>query len=117
MPTNNLSLSQIFGKGASQDATTLVIQKNDLLRLTPEENNTVESLLAAILITALSAFSGNLTTEQGEEITTENNEPLSFDNSEFFELIKMFPWQPFQITRNNQKYISNQIIIEIYDPN
>ncbi|MBD2508283.1 hypothetical protein H6G91_13505 [Nostoc muscorum FACHB-395] len=114
---NRLSLADIFGKGVTQNATVLVIQKSDLLRLTPQVNNTAESLLAAILITALPAFSGTITTEDNQSITTEDGTPLTFDNSEAFELLKVIPWTPFQFVRRDTKYINNQIIIEAYVPN
>ncbi|MEH1940095.1 MAG: hypothetical protein V7L01_07750 [Nostoc sp.] len=112
---NRLTLADIFGEGATQNATVLVIRKSDLLRLTPQANNTAESLLVAILITALSAFSGTITTEDAQPITTEDGLSLTFDNSEAFELLKIIGWTPFQIVRANQKYINNQIITESYD--
>ncbi|QHG15808.1 hypothetical protein [Nostoc sp. ATCC 53789] len=111
---NRLSLADLFGEEATQDATVLVIQKSDLLRLTPQVNNTAESLLAAILVTAFSAFSDAITTEDDQSITTEDGFPLTFDNSEAFELIKIIGWTPFQFVRGNQKYINNQVIIEAY---
>ncbi|MEH2065138.1 MAG: hypothetical protein V7K50_23240 [Nostoc sp.] len=109
-----LSLTQIFGEGAYQDANMLVIQKASLLGLTPLSTNTAESLLVGILITALSAFQGVITDENNQAITDENNQPIDFDNSEAFLLLKMFLWQPFQFDRSNTKYINNQIIINEY---
>jgi hypothetical protein len=114
---NRLTLADIFGKGATQDATVLVIQKSNLSRLTPQVNNTAESLLVAILITALSAFSGTLADGNEQSITDENGTPLTFDNSEDFELLKIIGWTPFQFVRNGQKYINNQIIVSGYDAN
>ncbi|MEH2065137.1 MAG: hypothetical protein V7K50_23235 [Nostoc sp.] len=52
-----LTLQQIFGANATQDATTLTIHKADLLRLTASSTNTGESLLTGILITAQPALS------------------------------------------------------------
>jgi hypothetical protein len=101
-----LTLTQLFGEGAFQDANVLVIQKANLLRLTPNANNTGESLLAAILITALINFRG--------VITDENNQPIAYNNSEAFELIKIIGWSPFFFKRNNQRYMNHQIIVETY---
>jgi hypothetical protein len=111
---NPLSLAQLFGEGAYQDASVLVIQKSDLLRLTPQANNTAESLLAAILITAYSAFSGTITTGDNQPITTEYGASLTFDNSEAFELLRIIDWTPFQFLRRDEKYINNQIIVDSY---
>lgn len=112
---NSLSLAQLFGEGAYQDASVLIIQKSDLLRLTPKTVNTAESLLVGILITALSNFQGIITGENNQPITDENNQQITFDNSEAFELVKIIEWMPFQFIRNNQKYINNQIIVSAYD--
>lgn len=113
---NSFSLAQLFGEGAYQDTSVLIIQKSDLLRLTPQTVNTAESLLVAILVTALSNFQGTITDENNQSITDENNQPIIFDNSEAFELIKIFQWMPFQFVRRNEKYINNQIIVEAYEP-
>lgn len=110
----SLSLNQLFGEGAFQDANTLIIQKASLLRFTPTANNTAESLLVAILITALANFKGEILDEIHQPITDENNQSIIFDNSEAFELIKGIEWQAFQFLRNNQKYINNQIVLEAY---
>ncbi|MBD2412214.1 hypothetical protein FACHB389_35900 [Nostoc calcicola FACHB-389] len=109
-----LSLTQIFGEGAFQNENILVIQKASLLKLTPKVDNTAESLLAGILITALSNFKGIITDENNQSITDENNQLIAYENSEAFELIKIIGWQPFRFTRNNQRWIKHQIIIEKY---
>lgn len=43
------TLTQVFGSGATQDATTITISKSDLteIGLTPDANNSAESLLIA----------------------------------------------------------------------
>ena len=48
------TITQVFGAGASQDATTITIIKSDLVStgLTTSATNTAESLLAAILLKA-----------------------------------------------------------------
>ncbi|MCC5606647.1 hypothetical protein LC612_07565 [Nostoc sp. CHAB 5834] len=45
-----LSLTDIFGAGATQDASTITIQKSSLPRLTPSANNTAESLFTGIVL-------------------------------------------------------------------
>lgn len=113
----SLSLVQLFGKGAFQDENNLVIQKASLLKLTPNINNSSESLLTAILITALRNFQGNVTDENNRVITSESNQFVYFDNSSAFELIKMIAWKPFLVLKNNQRYIMHQLIIDNYAPN
>lgn len=51
-------LTDIFGSGATQNASTITIQKADLTGLTPSATNSAESLLAAIVLKA----AGYLTT-------------------------------------------------------
>lgn len=142
MTTNlkSLSLTQLFGDGAYQNASFLVIQKASLLRLTPLPINTAESLLVGIILTALTNFAKGVITDENNQcitdgsktITDENNNCISdennqcivfeipqcfyFDNSESFELIQMIEWKPFSFTRNNQKYINNQIIVDSFTP-
>ena len=45
-----LTLTDIFGAGATQDANTVTIQKSSLPRLTPSVNNTAESLFTGIIL-------------------------------------------------------------------
>lgn len=47
----------VFGPNATQNATTITIQKADLPRLTPSANNTAESLLTGILLQAQTVLS------------------------------------------------------------
>lgn len=112
-----LSLVELFGEGAFQDANFLIIQKASLLNLTPLVKNTAESLLVGILVTALPNFKGVISDENNQLICDENGDSIIFNNSDSFELIKMIEWKAFQIIRNNQKYLNNQIIIESYAPN
>ncbi|WP_414530808.1 hypothetical protein [Nodularia chucula] len=50
------TITQVFGPGASQTATTITIAKADLPGLTPGANNTPESLLAGIALKAQSGL-------------------------------------------------------------
>jgi hypothetical protein len=47
-----LTLVEVFGTGATQDATTITIQKSSLPRLTPSASNTAESLFTGIVLKA-----------------------------------------------------------------
>jgi hypothetical protein len=51
------TLTQVFGAGATQDATTITILKADLPGLTASANNRAESLLTAILLKAQAGLS------------------------------------------------------------
>jgi len=44
------TLSDLFGAGASQDATSITIQKSDLTGLTAAAVNTAESLVVALVL-------------------------------------------------------------------
>lgn len=114
---DSLSIEQLFGKGASQDENVLVINKASLLGISPTTTNTAESLLVAILITALQNFQGTITDENNQPITDENNQSITYDNSSDFELIKLIGWKPFLFTRNTQLYIRHQIIVFSYVKN
>ena len=46
------TLQQIFGANATQDATAITISKADLIGLTADANNTGESVLVSINLTA-----------------------------------------------------------------
>jgi hypothetical protein len=45
-----LTLTQVFGAGATQNATTLTIAKADLTGLIASENNTADSLVAGLIV-------------------------------------------------------------------
>lgn len=112
-----LSLVQLFGVGAYQDESVLVIQKSSLTRFIPTANNTAESLVIGILITASLNFVGTITNESNQAFTNDNNQLITFDNSEAFELIKIIEWNPFAFIRNSQQCIRHQIIINSYASN
>lgn len=113
----SLSLNQLFGEGATQTPTMLTISKAGLVGLTASANNTAESLLVGILLTALANFQGVITDDNNQPITDENGVAISYDNSESFELLKIIPWQAFMSARKNQPYVTNQIIIFQYAKN
>lgn len=51
------TLQEVFGSGATQDATTITILKSDLPGLTATSDNTAESLLVGILLKNLAGLS------------------------------------------------------------
>ncbi len=51
------TLVEVFGTGATQDATTITIQKSSLPRLTPSATNKAEALLIGIVLQAQSSLS------------------------------------------------------------
>lgn len=84
------TLTEVFGAGATQTATTVTILKADLPGLTPAANNTAESLVVAIALKT----KANLTTTAREgdidrrvaiesgfsQILTRNNTPYRQDS-------------------------------------
>lgn len=92
------TLVQIFGAGATQDATSLTIQKSSLatVGLTASANNTAESLIVAILLNAEAGIG-----EDERDANIDQNVAVSIGTS------------PNTTTRNNEIYLRNTISIEI----
>lgn len=90
------TLQQIFGNGATQTATQLVISKADLatVGLTASATNTGESLLAAIV-----AFSQQTLTDTNQDINADQSISIS-NNTDTL------------ITRNNTVYRRKSKTIE-----
>ncbi|WP_373525088.1 hypothetical protein [Nostoc sp.] len=110
-----LTLAQLFGDGANQTATELVIRKTDLaaVGMTATANNRAEQLVIAMLLKALENFQGHLTDENGNPITDENNSPIEYDNSQLYELLEIFRW-PVYIPDGDTGVIRNQFVIQSY---
>jgi hypothetical protein len=106
-----LSLINLFGEGAVQNGSDLIIKKNSLPLLTPLPENTASSLLVAILIKVLENFEGEL------NITDEYGNNITYNNRDAFELIEAFYWKKYIEDRNNANYVRDEIIIQTYDPN
>lgn len=104
----SLTLEEIFGDGASQNGSNLIIQKTSL-PLTPLSNNSASCLLAAILIKALENFQGQL------DFSDEYGHPIDYDNRNIFELASVFFWDRYFVSRNNNLMIREEIIIESYE--
>lgn len=76
------TLEQVFGAGATQDATTLTIAKSALasVGLTAQASNTGESLLAAILKVA-----ANTLTAQNQQLNADQNCAIQSANSSVYQ--------------------------------
>lgn len=92
------TLQQVFGNGASQDASTIAISKTDLatMGLTANANNKAESLLVAILLLAK------------QQLTTDNmqsnaDQSISIEESPF----------PSLVSRNNGTYRQSTLNINL----
>lgn len=109
-----LTLQQLFGVNCSQDGQSLTLNKADIL-LTPNSNNTAESLLIAILVNALKNFQGYVEDENGNTITDENNNPIEFDNRNAYTLLGLFRWNDSLVIRNGQLFVRKTILIQQYE--
>lgn len=112
-----LSLAQLFGVGAFQDANVLTITKTSRLGLTPSANNTAESLLAASLLTALQNFQGSINDENNQPIMDESGQGITFDNSEVFQELGLINWDAFFTRKGTTLHQTNQGIALLYAPN
>jgi hypothetical protein len=88
-----LTLAQLFGQGASQTTSSLIIQKSQLSGLTPSPNNRAEQLLAAIVLTASRNFFGVLEDETYNPITNESGLTIDFDNSDLYDELSIEQWK------------------------
>jgi len=79
-----LTLQNVFGTNATQNATTVSFLKSDLLGLTVVANNDASSLLAAIVNTAHQNYEGNLTDQNGNSITDQNGNSITYDNRYYY---------------------------------
>jgi hypothetical protein len=87
------TLGQLFGEGASQTNTNLIIQKSALYGLTPSLNNRAEQLLAALILTASRNFFGVLEDENSNPITNEIGLSIDFDNSDLYGGLVIEQWK------------------------
>lgn len=107
-----LTLQQLFGTGASQDAQSLIISKA-LPRLTASSNNRAEQLIVAILLQLLEQFEGKLTAPNGEAISDNQGREITYNNSKVYENIDCFQWKRYFKQPN---YIVDSIIIKYLEP-
>lgn len=105
-----LSLTNLFGLQSSQDLENLIIKKSSLPGLFPSANNRAEELLAALVLNAIANFQGKLTTEDNHILTTEDGEPITYDNSESY-LLNVNYWRKIITVSNGQQYIEHQLVL------
>jgi len=89
----DLTLEQLFGQGAIQDASILIIQKSSLPGLTASSSNRAEQLLTALILQAYQHFEGTLTDEQGRIITDEQGRTITYDNRALYEKLNLWFWK------------------------
>ena len=90
---NQLSIQQVFGINAEQDASSLTLYKENFYNLTASFDNKAESLLIAILLNLHSNFEGNILDENNSAVTDEFNKPITFSNLNLYELLNVFYWK------------------------
>lgn len=74
----------LFGKGTEQTEQYLIINKAEL-SITPSNDNSAESLLAAMILKASSQYAGILTDENNNPITDHEGNQLTYDNRTLFD--------------------------------
>ena len=92
MTTKSLTLSQIFGAGATQTEMYLRIFKADL-KPDSSDGDRAESLLVALLLHLQRSFEGVLIAPGGQSITDEQGLTLRYDNSALYEKLIFQYWK------------------------
>lgn len=111
----DLTIQDLFGAGASQNAQFLFIQKADLLGLTVSTNNRAEQLLAGVVLTASQQFEGLLSDEMGDTVIDESGNTISYNNSELYDFYLTF-WRKIFLLRSNTPCLLNQFVVFNYLP-
>lgn len=79
-----LTLQQVFGSNATQNATTVTFLKSELQGLTPQTVNTADSIFAGITNNVWQQFEGNLTDQNGIVVTDQSGISLTYDNHLYY---------------------------------
>ncbi|MEH1787541.1 MAG: hypothetical protein V7L23_18690 [Nostoc sp.] len=79
-----LTLQQVFGSNATQNATTITFLKSDLQGLTPQTVNTADSIFAGIVNNTWQQFEGVLSDQNGATVTDQNGLPVTYDNHLYY---------------------------------
>jgi len=79
-----LKLQELFGVNVLETSTTIIVQKADLLGLTPLLVNTADSLIAGVINTAHQRFEGELIDENGLFVVDEKKIPITYDNHLYY---------------------------------
>jgi len=112
----NLTLAQVFGANATQDATTLTIQKADLLGLTAAADNRGEQLLVGMLLQLHQHFEGVLTDQEGNSIIDQRAITVNFDNRVLYEKLDLWFWKRQFIKRQERNYLLDTFILSAFTP-
>lgn len=113
----NFALADLFGANASETSTTLIITKADLAStgLIASATNSSESLLIALILNLANQFTGNLGTQVGDELTTEDGYSLGFSiDDSVYQMLYCNFWQGFTNNRNGSNYWFYQYLIEVW---
>ncbi|MEM7712029.1 MAG: hypothetical protein AAF349_00295 [Cyanobacteria bacterium P01_A01_bin.68] len=108
MTINHVSIEDLFGEGSYQDENYLFINKLSL-PISSNINNSAESLFAAIILKASFQFVGTLTGPSDEYLTDENNNQITYDNRNLFDLIALryySQYRPVGIIRDVFEYLN-----------
>ena len=111
---SQLTVQQVFGDNAYQDADFLVCNKNDFFKLTKRETNKAESLLVAILLKAFNNYQGQLTDPNDNLVTDSSNAIVDYKHTAEFTHLRYWKRQYFK--RDNQPYLVDTFILEVYKP-
>lgn len=106
--------SLLFGEGFYQDSEVFRINKSSLPLLIPSENNTAQSLLTAIVLSAINAFLEYLTTDDGELLTNDELEPLQNDVLGAYEYLNVSLWRVFLQRKYGVPVITHSVLFEVY---
>jgi hypothetical protein len=112
----DLSLSDLFGKLATQDYQQVTTRKSDRPLLTISLNNRAESLLVADLLKALDNFQGDL--QDHNLVTLQDHEgyPLGYDYTEDYEKLSISRWSRKFIVKFGLIFVQDTIVVNIFTP-
>lgn len=113
-----LSIRQVFGSSATQDASTLVVRKEDLalVGLTPGANNSAESLFAAAVLLLARSLRGKVKTQDGEAIATDLGD-LEYRVIEPDAKVDCYYWDRTLPLVNKNRVLQDVFVIEIVHQN
>lgn len=102
----SFSLQELFGINATQTAEELIIKKADLPFLTASENNRAEQLLVGIILRASLAVNETIVNEQGEKLTSESGEEITYG----FDV-----YDSLELRYSERRYVTNpNLIVDVF---
>ncbi|MEH1783264.1 MAG: hypothetical protein V7L26_30075 [Nostoc sp.] len=106
-----LTLQQVFGSNATQNATTVTFLKGDLQGLTPQTVNTADSIFAGIVNNVWQQFEGSLTDQNGITVTDQGGTSVTYDNHLYYDTTKVQFWgYSFPSGEINSVFIISEIV-------